>query len=167
MYSGRLLWGVAATLCLSGGASWADMSVQLLAPWTGGAVPAGQQCKLHGGNGSTPPMKVSGLPAGTAGILVEYDDKTYKPLSRGGGHGSLLYPASGTSATLRAVPGMTNRLPGGVRVHKPAKSKGEYASPGYLPPCSGGRGNRYTATLKPISAQGKVLDSVTITIGKY
>ena len=145
----------------------AEMKVQRQAPWTGGKVPPGQQCKMHGGNGSTPPMKVSGLPAGTAGILVEYDDKSYAPLSSKGGHGTLLYPAKGTSATLPAVPGMTDKLPGGVRVHKKARSSGQYASKGYLPPCSGGRGNTYTATLYALDAGGKKLDKTKITIGKY
>lgn len=167
MGSRRFLAASMAALMLSTGAAWADMKVQLLGPWNGKAVPSGQQCSLQGGKGATPPMRVSGLPEGTAAILVEYDDKDYKPLSRKGGHGTLIYPARGSSADLPAVPGMTAKLPGGVRVHKPSRATGQFASPGYLPPCSNGKGNRYTATLKPISAAGKVLDSVTITIGRY
>lgn len=151
----------------AGGAALADMSVSLLPPWTGKKVPPGQHCTLQGGNGATPPMSVSGLPSGTAAILVEYDDKSYSPLSRNGGHGSLLYPVKGSKATLPAVPGMTAKLPHGVTVYKKARAKGQFASDGYLPPCSNGRGNKYTATLKAISAQGKVLEKKTITIGRY
>lgn len=145
----------------------AEIKVQLQAPWTGDKIPAGQQCKMHGGNGATPPMKVSGLPAGTVAVLVEYDDKSFQPLSSRGGHGTLLYPVSGASATLPSVPGMTDKLPGGVRVHKKARSTGQYGSKGYLPPCSGGRGNRYTATLYAIGADGKKGEKTQITIGRY
>ncbi|UYV38538.1 hypothetical protein N4R57_05575 [Rhodobacteraceae bacterium D3-12] len=156
-----------ALLLAGAGMAAADMSVSLQGGWTGKAVPKGQQCTLHGGKGATPPMKVTGLPAGTAAILVEYDDKSYSPLSRNGGHGSLIYPAKGSSATLPSVPGLTNKLPHGVKVHKKARGTGKYASKGYLPPCSGGKGNKYTATLKAIGANGKTLEKKTITIGRY
>ncbi|MCF3593439.1 hypothetical protein LZG00_05450 [Rhodobacteraceae bacterium LMO-12] len=149
------------------GAAAADMSISLLAPWDGKSVPKGQQCTLHGGNGATPPMKVTGLPAGTVAILVEYDDKSYRPLSKNGGHGSLIYPAKGNAANLPAVPGLSGKLPHGVKVHKPARGTGKYASKGYLPPCSGGKGNKYTATLKAISANGKTLEKKTVSIGRY
>jgi hypothetical protein len=63
---------------------------------------------------------------------------------------------------------MTATLPGGARVIKAARSSGDYASAGYLPPCSGGRGNRYTVDLKAIDKAGKVLDEITnFDIGKY
>ncbi len=154
-------------LILMTGAAQAEMSVKLGAPWTGKAVPKGQHCTLHGGNGATPPMQVSGLPAGTSALIVEYDDKSYQPLSTRGGHGTLMYPVKGAGAKLPAVPGLTNKLPGGVKVVKPARGTGKYASKGYLPPCSGGKGNRYTATLKAVNSGGKVLEKKTITIGKY
>jgi len=145
----------------------ADMKASLMAPWGGPNIPAGQQCKLNGGNGSTPPIQVTGMPAGTVAVLVEYDDKSYQPLSTKGGHGTLIYPAKGASANLPSVPGMTDRLPGGVRVHKKSRGTGQYASKGYLPPCSGGRGNKYTATLYAIDGGGKKTAKTQITIGKY
>lgn len=157
---------LAAGVALSSPAM-AEMKASLMAPWGGAKVPAGQHCKLHGGNGSTPPMKVTGMPAGTVAVLVEYDDKSYQPLSTKGGHGTLIYPAKGASATLPAVPGMTDKLPGGVRVHKKARSTGQYASKGYLPPCSGGRGNKYTATLYAVDGGGKKTAKTQITIGRY
>jgi len=151
----------------SAGAAMADMSVSLLAPWDGKSIPDGQQCTLHGGNGATPPMKVSGLPSGTVAILVEYDDASYEPLSKDGGHGSLIYPAKGDSADLPSVPALSDQLPHGVTVHKPARGTGKYASKGYLPPCSGGNGNTYTATLKAIGDDGKMIEETTVTMGKY
>jgi len=161
--------GIIATLVLiaSTGFAQAKMSVALGAPWDGKKVPAGQNCKIDGGNGSTPPMKVTGLPSGTTMILVEYNDLSYQPLSKRGGHGQIGYPASGTTANLPALPGMTKKLPGGAKVIKAARSKGRYASKGYLPPCSGGRGNKYSADVKAISASGKVLEKITISIGRY
>ncbi|MDQ7069447.1 MAG: hypothetical protein Q9M48_01640 [Rhodobacterales bacterium] len=77
------------------------------------------------------------------------------------------YPVRGNSAMLPAVPGLSTKLPGGVQVVKPARGTGRYASKGYLPPCSGGRGNNYSATIKAVSATGKLLEKITIGIGKY
>ncbi|MFY9211867.1 MAG: hypothetical protein WAO69_12120 [Aestuariivita sp.] len=157
----------AAFLILFAGAAWAEMTVQLVPPWDGKKVPAGQQCSLHGGKGSTPPMKVTGLPQGTAYLVVEYNDKDYRPLSRKGGHGTLGYPVKGSSANLPAVPGMTDKLPGGVTVVRKAQSTGQYASSGYLPPCSGGRGNRYFAVIQAVGSDGKVIEKASVDIGRY
>jgi len=149
------------------GMAQAKMDVKLGAPWDGKKVPKGQHCALQGGKGSTPPMVVTGLPTGTVMVLVAFNDKSYQPLSTGGGHGQIGFPVKGATAKLPAVPGMTAKLPGGARVIKPARATGKFASKGYLPPCSGGRGNKYSADVKAISAAGKVLETVTITIGRY
>lgn len=162
------LFLAASVACLAfASPSFAEMKAELLAPWGGKNIPKGQQCKLHGGKGATPAMQVSGIPAGAAMIVVEYDDKSYPPLATKGGHGTLGYPVKGASAKLPSVPGMTDKLGGGVRVVRKARSTGEYASKGYLPPCSGGRGNKYTATLKAIDASGNVLGKTMIVIGRY
>lgn len=145
----------------------ADMKIALGAPWTGKAIPAGQQCKLDGGNGGTPPLSVTGLPAGTVQVVVAFNDRNYPPLSKNGGHGTIGFPVKGDSASLPAVPGMTAKLPGGARVVAKAKSTGNYASPGYLPPCSGGKGHRYTADVMAVGADGKVIEKKTIDIGRY
>lgn len=135
--------------------------------WTGARVPQGQQCRLFGGNGGTPPLRVSGIPAGADDLVVAFDDLDYAPLSSGGGHGTIGFAhKGGASATLRAVPGMTASLPAGARVVAAAKSWGEYASPGYLPPCSGGRGHRYQATVKAMKG-GSEVARATIVIGTY
>lgn len=156
----------ALALCATATLSHA-MEVKLGGGWDGKKVPAGQQCVLHGGKGSTPPMVVSGVPAGAAMIVVEFNDKSYAKLSTKGGHGRIGFPVTGATTKLPAVPGMTNKLPGGAIVVKAARSTGQYASKGYLPPCSGGRGNRYTADVKAVDAKGKVLKTVTVDIGKY
>ncbi len=160
--------GVVFVLSLAASAAHADMTVRLGGGWDGNKVPTGQQCRLFGGKGSTPPMRVSGVPDGSVWIIAYFNDKSYGPLSRNGGHGTIGYPVKGATTDLPAVPGMTSNLPSGARVIKAARATGDYASPGYLPPCSGGRGNRYTVDLKAIDRNGKVLDSVSnVDIGKY
>ncbi|WP_112310048.1 YbhB/YbcL family Raf kinase inhibitor-like protein [Pseudogemmobacter bohemicus] len=149
------------------GIAAAKIGVKLGAPWDGKSVPAGQQCALDGGKGGTPPMQVSGLPEGAAMVVLSFNDQSYKPLSKGGGHGQIGFAVSGKQASLPSVPGMTKKLPGGATVVKKAKSKGKYASPGYLPPCSGGKGHSYTVDVTALDAKGKALESVTIGIGRY
>ena len=152
---------------VSSSAAFAEMQVALGAPWDGKRVPKGQHCTLHGGQGATPPMRVSAIPAGTVMLAVEYNDKSYAPLSSKGGHGVIGYPVKGNTADLPAVPGMTDKLPAGIRVISKARSTGQYASPGYLPPCSGGRGNDYRADVKAVGADGKVIEKVTVRLGRY
>lgn len=154
-------------LVASTGAAMADMKVTLGGGWNGKTVPKGQQCKLDGGKGATPAMKASGLPAGTAWVYVEYNDKDYQPLSTKGGHGIIGYPVSGSSADLYSVPGLKGSLPGKAKVIKKARGTGKYASAGYQPPCSGGNGHRYFVDLKAIGANGKVLEKKRVQIGRY
>lgn len=162
----NLLLSVAT--CFIATAASADMSAALLAPWDGVKVPDGQQCTLHGGNGATPPINLSGVPDGTAHIVLFFNDKSYAPLSRNGGHGAIAFAASGGNVSLASVPALTANLPNGVSVYSAARSTGNYASAGYLPPCSGGRGNRYTVDIKAVSAEGTVLDELlNFDIGRY
>lgn len=151
----------------AGTAAQADLSVTLGGGWDGKKVPPGQQCTLYGGKGATPPMKVTGLPDGTARVIVEYNDRDYRPLARRGGHGVISYPVQGASADLYSVPGLKRKLPGGAVVVSKARSEGDFASDGYLPPCSGGRGHRYFADLKAVDKGGRVLDKTRVEIGRY
>ena len=143
------------------------MEATLNAPWNGKTVPKGQQCRLHGGDPVTPPITVSGLPAGTAFIIGEFNDRDFGPLSSRGGHGTISWPVKGTKATLGPMPENATKRKGGVQVMKPARSSGQYASKGYLAPCSGGRGNRYFVDLKAVDAGGKVLAKVRVEMGRY
>jgi hypothetical protein len=149
------------------GAAQAEMTVQLQDPWDGKTVPDGQQCPLFGGKGATPPMTIKGMPAGTVEIDVAFNDKSYPPLSEDGGHGVIGFKVSGETADLPSVPGLTAAMPDGARLVSKARSTDAYASPGYLPPCSGGNGNRYAADVSAIGSDGAVLQTVTIDIGHY
>jgi phosphatidylethanolamine-binding protein (PEBP) family uncharacterized protein len=144
-----------------------QMTATLKAPWDGQRVPAGQQCRLFGGSRATPPMEVAGIPAGTASIVVAFNDRDFAPLSARGGHGTIGLPARGAKMTLPAVPGMTAQLPGGAVVVAPARATGEIASPGYLPPCSGGRGHRCFADVTAMDRASKPLATARVELGRY
>ncbi len=141
--------------------------------WNGATIPAGQQCSLFGGKGATPALQVSGIPDGANAVIVEFNDRDYSPLSSGGGHGIIGYPVSGTSASLPSVPGETGSLTGGAWVEANSRGTGAYAKSGYLPPCSGGKGNRYFAVVKAVykaakdGEESKLLATSTIELGKY
>ena len=158
---------LAMTTALLPCAALAEMTVVLGAPWDGKVVPADQICQLRGGNGSTPPMNLSGLPKGTVRVLVEYNDMSYYSMAFDGGHGALSFPATAPEADLPSVPAMTAELPHGALVVSAARATGRFASSGYLPPCSGGRGHMYAATIKALAEDGTVLDAVTLDMGRY
>ena len=137
--------------------------------WTGDKIPAGQHCRLLGGDGSTPALQVSGIPEGTAQINVEFNDESYKPLSKDGGHGIIGFtvaPVDGT-ATLPSVPGYSTDLPEGAMVVAKARTRAPYDSVGYLPPCSGGTGNTYAAVVRALAADGTELGNGHIVLGTY
>ncbi len=152
---------------LANNALAADFNVDLDASWDGIDVPAGQQCTLFGGNGATPPFYVTDLPAGTAVIHIEFNDLSFAPLAKDGGHGIIGFAVSSSSVDLVSVPGLSAELPEGIFVVSAARSSGRYASDGYLPPCSGGRGNNYSADIIALDANGVELGSVTVAIGRY
>lgn len=142
--------------------------------WNGKTIPSGQQCRMFGGKGGTPALKVDDIPAGANAIIIEYNDLSFGPLSNGGGHGTIGHWIKGPSATLAAVPGETaSDLPANTFIERKALSSGQYASPGYLPPCSGGRGNTYAAVVKAVykatreGEESQLLAQQKITLGSY
>jgi len=159
---------LSAALVLAAGMAHAQsFEAKLALPWNGVNVPEGQQCRLFGGDGATPVFVLNGLPDGTAQVRVAFNDKSYAPLAENGGHGVIGFPASSPNAVLPSVPGMTAYLPMGAVVVAAARSSGQYASTGYLPPCSGGRGNRYMADVIALDASGAELARVEVELGRY
>lgn len=137
--------------------------------WTGGDIPEGQHCRLLGGDGSTPALEVTGIPDGTAQINVEFNDEDYRPLSTGGGHGIIGFPVTpaGGAATLPSVPGYSTDLPPGAIVVAKSRTRAPYDSVGYLPPCSGGVGHTYSATVRALTTDGTEVGNGYIVLGKY
>ena len=142
------------------------------ASWTGDKVPAGMQCKRYGGRDSASPALVVGnIPAGADALVVQFNDLSYQPLSRNGGHGSIkvAVPAGAAQVTVPSVPGETYDVPAGVEIYKPHRATGGSMGKGaYLPPCSGGRGNTYVADVLAVdSAKGMILGTARIKLGTY
>jgi len=158
---------IAGLLMVASAASAQGFTAELAPPWDGVNVPSGQQCRLFDGNGATPMIILQGLPEGTTHMRVEFNDKSYAPLAENGGHGVIGFQVRGPDAVLPSVPGMTAELPDGAEVLAAARSGGQYASPGYLPPCSGGRGNRYMADVIALDAGGAELARVPVELGRY
>jgi hypothetical protein len=164
-------FGIAA---LAGTAHAEDLTIEFTDPaWTGDRIPDGQHCKKFGGNGSTPPLKVSGIPAEADAIVVEFNDKSFGDLSYDGGHGKIGFriEAGLGEAMLPAVPGGTDEMPDGVWLERKNRATGAWRSPGYLPPCSGGRGNIYEAEVYAVKMDGDddydELAEGEIRLGRY
>jgi len=151
-----------------------DLTVDFADPaWTGDRIPDGQHCKKFGGNGSTPSLIVSGIPTEADAIIVEFNDLSYNKLSYDGGHGKIgfhIEPGS-AKAVLKPVPGGTTDMPDGVWLVKKNRATGAWRSDGYLPPCSGGKGNRYAAEVYAVKMTGdddyEELAEGEIRLGKY
>lgn len=145
----------------------AEMRATLLPPWDGEIVPPAEICALQGGNGSTPPIALSGLPEGTASVAVEYNDISFASMAFNGGHGVIGFTVAGPDAELPPVPAMTAALPEGSWVISAARTRGEYLSPGYIPPCSGGNGHTYQAVVRALDSSGNELEMTRMLLGKY
>lgn len=150
-----------------------DLGVRFADPaWTGNTIPDGQHCQKFGGHGATPPLTITGIPANANAIVVEFNDKSYSALSYDGGHGKIgfmIEPGAG-EATLPAVPGGTDALPDGTWLVKKNRATGAWYSAGYLPPCSGGRGNTYAAEVYAVVKSGDDYEEIAegeITLGRY
>lgn len=143
--------------------------------WNGITIPKGQQCKKFGGKSpATPQIRVQGIPAQANAIVMEYSDRSWPPMDNGG-HGKIGYTISrGTKeVTIPSVPGHSFKLPEGFFIIDPHQSP-EWDEPGaYMPPCSGGTGNKYYVTVKAVVLSGsdpktfKELTQVVLEMGKY
>ena len=135
------------------------------AEWDGQTVIKRHICTRYGGTDPhSPAMSVKGIPAQATHIYVSFNDKSYKPMDNGG-HGGLLFKIApgAKEATLPAVPTGTTGLPDGVSIKTTS----------YKAPCSGGRGNLYTADVFAIAdpespdSQGTIVAKGNVTLGNY
>ena len=132
-------------LQLSAEVSAEEMTIQLNGKnWDGIKIPANEICRQYGGNGSTPPLKITKISKGTDKIQTEYNAVDYAKLANGG-HGILSFEHNGShQITIKSIQGETNDMPKGVTLI----SANRWSGFGYLPPCSGGAGSRYSVTAK-------------------
>lgn len=147
-------------------ASFAD------AVWDGNKIPAGQQCARFGGNGATPTIKVEQIPEGANALVMEFSDQTYLPMNNGG-HGKIAYRITSDrkQATIPPVSGHSFDLPASFLLIEAQRAPTWDKAGAYLPPCSGGKGNTYTVTVKAVKeTDGKIiatLGETTIKMGRY
>lgn len=136
--------------------------------WTGISIPARQQCRRFGGQGATPALTVSGVPKRAEAVVVSFNDESYAAMN-GGGHGVLRFAVGDQpTVTLPSVPGETDALPQGVTVVAPHRSVQWFGTAGaYGPPCSGGKGNLYSADVQAVDGDGDVLAAGKIVLGRY
>jgi hypothetical protein len=140
--------------------------------WSGNKIPEGQQCQKFKGHGSTPRIRVNNIPKGTNAIVVEYSDKTYKAMDNGG-HGKIGYfiDERMEEVTIPPIQGHSFELPKSFFIVAPQQAPKWDKAGAYLPPCSGGKGNKYVATIKAVHlVNGKVdklISEVDINIGVY
>ena len=117
------------TVAFSTASQAADLKVSFAdAAWDGKKVPKGQQCRKFGGNGATTALSVENIPAGANAIIVEFNDRSYQPLSYDGGHGKIGYwiEEGSTSAMLPSVPGEAKDLPEGSFLAYPVNAHDRY-----------------------------------------
>jgi Tfp pilus assembly protein PilX len=138
--------------------------------WDGKTVPKNQVCKWAGGNGATPKINISNISPDANVVLVEFSDRTYKPMDKGG-HGKIgMNINNQSSVTIPSIPGETSVMPENMFIYKGHKGLKRGKAGAYLPPCSGGKGNNYYATIKTVKKDGDtgvVLQSKTLEMGKF
>lgn len=148
-----------------------SFSAKLL-DWDGKQVPAGQQCQKFGGKQpATPRIEVSGLPATTNLILLEYSDRSYQPMNHGG-HGRMAFAIHqpGKNLIIPSVLGHRFSLPSGFMIVEPHRNPKWDQAGAYMPPCSGGKGHDYYVTVTALHFDGNQATSLAKTVielGKY
>jgi hypothetical protein len=98
---------------------------------------------------------------------MEYSDADWPDMDDGG-HGKIGYCiAEGTTKIIiPSVPGSTFNLPHGFFLVA-AHAAGHFKPGAYMPPCSGGMGNRYYVTVKAVyQTSSKGEESKLLGIGK-
>ncbi len=158
---------LASILAVSSFASEA-MNVSFVdSKWDGMMVPKDQVCKWAGGNGSTPELKITNLPENTSKVIVSFSDKTYTPMDNGG-HGEIgINVSNQTEVIVPSVEGESKMMPNNMFIRKEHKGLKRGKAGAYLPPCSGGKGNTYYATVKAVDSNGEVLSTADIQLGKF
>jgi len=120
--------------------------------WDGKKVPDGQQCQRFGGNGSTPTIRASDIPAGTQAVILAFTDRSVQKMNNGG-HGKIgmLVEEDSTEVEIPSVPGHSFELPDDVFLVSAQRNPSWDKAGAYMPPCSGGRGNNYVVMVQAVT----------------
>ena len=147
----------------------AELNVQFANnAWDGIKIPEGQQCQKFGGNHpATPELIVTGIPAGSSGILLEYSDRDSQRMNNGG-HGRMRFNINSavTKVKIPSVLGHTFAIPPAFTMIEEHRGDGWDKAGAYMPPCSGGKGHEYYLTIKTVKGD-KVTAETMIEMGKY
>ena len=172
MFRRSQLLVLVCALTLAAPLAAADFSASFSDPvWDGAKVPEGEQCQKFGGAGKTPELEVSGIPDKANALVLEFSDGSFAAMDNGG-HGKVGFSLSSgkTEVTVPRAPGHTSDLEAPFFVAMEHKAPNWDKAGAYLPPCSGGRGNRYYLTVKAVHRMGDEIDelaSAVLEMGSY
>ena len=163
---------ILSTLLVTGSLFASDLKAEFTdAKWDGMTVPKDEVCSNFNESkiGSTPPLKVSNIPSGTAKLVFTYSDKTFTKMDNGG-HGIVSYKVASDAKEI-SVPaqgGETFELVDGFEVVTAHTGTRFKKTPGaYLAPCSGGKGNTYKVGIEAVDAANKSLAATELVLGKF
>ena len=138
--------------------------------WNGKIVPEEMVCSDYNFEaGSTPEITLQNIPKNTNKIILVFSDETFKGMSDGG-HGVISYHLDSglKEVTIPSIQGETFDLPDeftSLVAHRGVNFGKEEGA--YLAPCSGGKGNTYSVIIQAVDKDNKVLDSTSLTLGKF
>lgn len=138
--------------------------------WDGKNVPISGICKARGDGGSiSPRIMVSDLPKNGTYLRVVFTDQDF---GFSGDHGVLkLFPPKGAkNVVIPSIRPDQKSLPPGFQAVSCTfcNEYPQYAdTPFYMAPCSGGKGNSYTAKIYVYDESDKELDVKLINLGNY
>ena len=151
------------------------LSVSFMKPteWNGKIIPASQGCRFQGGQGSTPALYISHIPAQTNLLIMEINNLDVPSLASDGGNGSIGFYHNGEStAVLLPIPGESYSLPSFAFKEKASRVNPAKPYP-YMPPCLE-KHQRYSITIKAVRRTGSFDKQKTdllgighISLGKY
>jgi len=138
--------------------------------WNGQIVPEEEVCSDYNFEaGQTPEISLQNIPRYTRKIILAFSDETFQGM-KDGGHGVISYTLDiGTqNTTIPSIAGETFDLPDeftSLIAHRGVNFGKEEGA--YLAPCSGGKGNTYSVIIQAVDEDNKVLDSTSLTLGKF
>jgi len=136
--------------------------------WDGEVIPKGQQCQKFGGdNPATPAWHITGIPAGSNLIILEYSDRDVNRMNNGG-HGRMSFTIDATlqQVNIPSVAGHSFTLPPQFSMIEAHRGAGWDIEGAYMPPCSGGKGHAYYVTIKTLKGE-QVTATTVVEMGKF